>query len=178
MFSWYIDSYEHLNNQFPLHQRIQERERVVYIRTLMLENIKNQDIVTVCNFTSFTLEIFKLKLKTIHNVFCPYKRQSSMLCFIAFRFPRTPVVKRAIGKAKLHKLPMYNEYMCLCWVSTLFFMIYCNSCTTYTQYTASIPWYNVFPALWTFHVLMFPYSSQWSRSAFYRGIEHLWIVQL
>ena len=134
MFSWYIDSYEHLNNQFPLHQRIQERERVVYIRTLMLENIKNQDIVTVCNFTSFTLEIFKLKLKTIHKCFlCHYKRQSSMLWFIAFRFPRTPVVKRAIGKAKLHKLPIYNEYICLCWVSTLFFMIYCNSCTTYTQ---------------------------------------------
>ena len=32
-------------------------------------------------------------------------------------------VKRAVGKAILHKLPIYNEYMCLCWVSTLFCMI-------------------------------------------------------
>ena len=71
-----------------------------------------------------------LKLKTIHKCFlCPYKRQSSMLCLIAFRFSRVTEimvqVKRAIGKAILHKLPIYNEYMCLCWVSTLFCMICC-----------------------------------------------------
>ena len=34
-------------------------------------------------------------------------------------------VKRVIGKAILHKLPIYNEYMCLCWVSTLSRMICC-----------------------------------------------------
>ena len=34
-------------------------------------------------------------------------------------------VKRAIGKGTLHKLPIYNEYMCLFWVSTLFCMICC-----------------------------------------------------
>ena len=33
-----------------------------------------------------------LKLKTIHKCFlCPYKRQSSMLCFIAFKLSRTSV---------------------------------------------------------------------------------------
>ena len=75
------------------------------------------------NFTS-------LKLKTIHKCFLhPYKRQSSMLCFIAFRFSRVTEVmlqiKRAIGKAILYKLPIYKEYMCLCWVSTLFCMMCC-----------------------------------------------------
>ena len=34
----------------------------------------------------------QLKLKTIHKCFlCTYKRQRSMLCFIAFKFSRTPV---------------------------------------------------------------------------------------
>ena len=33
-----------------------------------------------------------LKLKTIHKcLVCPYKRQSSMLCFIAFKYSRIPV---------------------------------------------------------------------------------------
>ena len=42
----------------------------------------------------------------------------------------TMQVKRAIERAILHKLPIYNEYMCLCWVSTLFGMIFClfSSC--------------------------------------------------
>ena len=32
-------------------------------------------------------------------------------------------VKCDIGKTLLHKLPIYNEYMCLFWVSALFDMI-------------------------------------------------------
>ena len=37
----------------------------------------------------------------------------------------TMQVKRDIIKIILHKLPIYYEYMCLCWVSTLFGMICC-----------------------------------------------------
>ena len=65
--------------------------------------------------------LYNLKMKTIHKCFlCPYKRQSSLLCFIA-----TMQVKRDIGKIIIHKLPILNEHMCLCWVSTLFGMICC-----------------------------------------------------
>ena len=42
-----------------------------------------------------------------------------MLSFIAFRFSRTREVTMqvVIEKAMLHILPIYNEYMCLCWAS-------------------------------------------------------------
>ena len=64
-------------------------------------------------------------------------------------------VKHAIGKATLHKLPiyMYNEYMRLCSVSTLFWLICCLFVFQLYEkfyYTASIPTYNVFPELWMF----------------------------
>ena len=57
---------------------------------------------------TFGYDWLTLKLKTIYKFFlCPYKRQSSMLCFIAFRFSRVTEVmlqvKCAIGKAILHK---------------------------------------------------------------------------
>ena len=46
----------------------------------------------------------------------------------------TMQLKRVIGKAILHKLPIYHEYMCLCWVSTLFGLIWlffiCNQSST------------------------------------------------
>ena len=83
------------------------------------------------SLTISTWNIGYLKLKTIHKCFlCPYKRQSWMICFIAFRFSRTLVKSRfrqskCCRKAILHKLPIYNEYMCLCGVSTLFGMICC-----------------------------------------------------
>ena len=56
---------------------------------------------------------------------CPYKSmQNSMLCFIHIHVFKntcevTMQVNRAQGKAISHKLPIYNEYMCLCWVPTL-----------------------------------------------------------
>ena len=62
-------------------------------------------------------------------------------------------VKCAIGKATLHKLPIYNEYMRLCILDDLLFIFQ-------LYYTASVPIDNVFPALWMFHVLMCPYFSQ------------------
>ena len=37
----------------------------------------------------------------------------------------TMQVKRAIERVILHKLTIYNEYICLCWVSILFGMICC-----------------------------------------------------
>ena len=67
----------------------------------------------------------QLKLKTIHTCFLyPYKTQSSMLCFFTNTCEVTMqvILKRAIRKATL----LYNEYMCLCWVSTLFCMICCK----------------------------------------------------
>ena len=76
-------------------------------------------------FIRFVISISQNYLKA--EVFCPHKRQSSMRCFIAFNFHEhlgvkscCRYLKRAIGKATLHKLPIYNEYMCLCSVSTLF----------------------------------------------------------
>ena len=95
----------------------------------------------------------------------------------------TMQVKRAIEKAILHilhKLPINKEYMCLCWVSTLFWMICClffncsKSSTTRPQslYIA-FPW--VVPRC---HVPVL-LAMQWSvasRSAFHRRKEHLWIV--
>ena len=71
---------------------------------------------TCAVFFTTTFPFPALKLKTIYKCFlCPYKRQSSMLCFIEFRFSGiikvTMQVKHAIGKATLHKLPIYNEYM-------------------------------------------------------------------
>ena len=47
----------------------------------------------------------------------------------------TMQVKRAIGKSTVHKLPIYNEYMCLCWVSTLFCMICCVFSNCSKSYT-------------------------------------------
>ena len=44
----------------------------------------------------------------IHKCFpCPYKRQSSMLCFFTNTCEVKLQVKRAIEKAILHKLPIY-----------------------------------------------------------------------
>ena len=95
----------------------------------------------------------------------------------------TMQVKRAIGKATLHKLPIYNEYIRLCWVSTLFCMICClfSNCSK-----SSTIWPRSLYITFSRSFVNFPRSHvpvllamQWSvawRSAFYRGREHLWIV--
>ena len=91
-------------------------------------------------------------------------------------------VKRAKGKATLHKLPIYNEYMCLCWVSTLFCMICClfsNCSKSSTTWLRSL--YITFPCAVNVprsHVPVL-FAMQWSvasRSAFYKGRDYLWIV--
>ena len=91
----------------------------------------------------------------------------------------TMQVKRANEKATLHKLPINNEYMRLCWVSTLFWMICClfSNCSK----SSTIRLYNVFPCVVNVPRSHVPVllAMQWSvawRSAFYRGREHLWIV--
>ena len=92
-------------------------------------------------------------------------------------------VKRAIWKATFYKLPIYNEYMRLCWVSTLFWMICClfsNCSKSSTIWLRSL--YITFSLLCecsTFSHVPVLLAMQWSvawRSAFYRGREHLWIV--
>ena len=88
-------------------------------------------------------------------------------------------VKWAIGKATLHKLPIYNEYMCLCWVSTLFCMVCClfSNCSKSSTTRLRSLIYNVVNVPCS-QVPVF-LAMQWSvasRSAFYRGREHLWIV--
>ena len=64
------------------------------------------------------LGIFFLKLETIHYCFlCPYKRQSSKLCFIAFRFSLvtevTMKVKRAIGLHYTNYVDITNTCACV-----------------------------------------------------------------
>ena len=92
----------------------------------------------------------------------------------------TMQVKRAIGKSTLHKLPIYNEYMCLCRVSSFLCMICClfSNCSKGSKYyTASISIYNVVNVPCSLVPLLL--AMQWTvawRSAFYRGREHLWIV--
>ena len=91
-------------------------------------------------------------------------------------------VKRAIGKATLQKLPIYNEYMRLCLVSTIFCMSFClfsncSKCSTiqlrflYTTFSLCCEC-STFSCART---LAMQWSVAW-RSAFYRGREHLWIV--
>ena len=123
-----------------------------------------------------------LKLKTIHKCFlCPYKRQSSVLCFIAFSFSRTPVksqctmqVKRAIwGLYYINYQYITNTCTCVefphyfAWIVVCFpivekvlhgfdHYIYCFTCAV-----------NV-PVLLTMH---------WSvalSSAFYRDRENIY----
>ena len=126
-----------------------------------------------------------LKPKTIHKCFlCPYKMQSSMLSFIAFRFSRTREVtmqvKHVIGKVMLHKLSIYNEYMCLCWVSTLFCMMCClfsncsKSCTT--RLRSLYITFSLCCECSTFSCVNTPCNAKNRSSAFYRDKEHFWII--
>ena len=86
--------------------------------------------------------------------------------------------KRAMGKVTLHRLPINNEYICLCWVSTLFCMIWClfsncsKSCTK--RLRSLYITFNLHCEYSTFPCARPPCIA--SRSAFYRGREHLWIV--
>ena len=54
----------------------------------------------------------------------------------------TMQVKCAIGTAISHKLPIYNEYMCSCWVSTLFRILCClfSNCKIKTLLHNSYPY--------------------------------------
>ena len=63
-----------------------------------------------------------LNLNTIHKCFLPPPPQKVELNAMLHRIQIstcnhdviTMQVKRAIGKATMHKLSIYNEYMCLC----------------------------------------------------------------
>ena len=90
----------------------------------------------------------------------------------------TMQVKRAIGKTRLHKLPIYNEYMRLCWVCTLFCMICClfsNCSKNSTKRLRSFPCVVNVSRSHVPVLLAMQWSVAW-RSAFYRDREHLWIV--
>ena len=55
-----------------------------------------------------------LKLKTIHKCFIrPQKGKAQCYATFTNNFEVTMQVKHVIGKAYLHILPIYNEYMCL-----------------------------------------------------------------
>ena len=91
----------------------------------------------------------------------------------------TMQVKRAIGKAILHKLSIYNEYMCLCWVSILFCVICCLFSNCSRSSTTRLRSLFITLRCERSHVpvlLAMQWSVAASRSAFYRGREHLWIV--
>ena len=61
----------------------------------------------------------------------------------------TMQVIRAMWKAILHKLPLYNEYMCSCWVSTLhvFGMICClfSNCNENSATRLRSPYITFYP---------------------------------
>ena len=87
-------------------------------------------------------------------------------------------VKRAIGRATIHKLPIYNEYMRLCWVSALFCMICClfSNCSKNSNIRLrSLPCVVNVPHSHVPVLLALQWSVAWI-SAFYRGRKHLWIV--
>ena len=66
-----------------------------------------------------------IKLKTIHKCFiCPNK--AKLIAMLLSRLSHMWMKSHVIGKANSHILPIYNEYMCLYWVSALFCMIYCS----------------------------------------------------
>ena len=92
----------------------------------------------------------------------------------------TMQVKRAIGKAILHKLPIYNEFMCLCSVSTLFCMI-CGCFPIvvkallhdFDRYIKRLTCVVNMPRSYV-PVLLAMQSCVASRSAFYRGQRYIY----
>ena len=101
---------------------------------------------------------------------CPNKRKISLLRYIQIftnTYEVTMQVKRGIGKVILHKPPIHNnnEYMWLCWVSTLFGMIClfskCNKSSA-TRFRSIYITFYLYCKYGT--VFLCPFSSQWSVS--------------
>ena len=93
----------------------------------------------------------------------------------------TMQVKRAIGKVTLQKLPIYSEYLCLCRVSTIFCIICCFPNVVKALLYGFDTYIKCFTCVVNFPrshvpVLLAMRWSVASRSALYRGREHLWIV--
>ena len=90
-------------------------------------------------------------------------------------------VEHAIGKATLDKLPIYNEYTCLCWVST-FCIICClfSNCSksSSTRLQSLYIRFSLRCDCSTFSCARTPRNAMKRRieTAFYRGRKHLWIV--
>ena len=100
---------------------------------LYFKSTFNQQLFAVLCFKPYTklCDLYSfLKLKTIHKCFlCPYQRQSSMLCFIAFKYSRTPCAVKSRCNIPIY---MYYEYsvICLCWHNLFVFKIKCNKSST------------------------------------------------
>ena len=89
----------------------------------------------------------------------------------------TMQVKLAIGKAILYKLPNY-EYICLCWVSTLFGMICCltSNCSKSSTTWLRCIYITFYLCAVVCHFLMCQYSSQcneWYNETHWSGISFL-----
>ena len=98
----------------------------------------------------------------IHKCFlCPYKRKSSMLCFIAFSI-HEHLWSHGAGKA-CHREGYITQttYILRKHVFVLSLFVVCFPIVVNALLHGFNPYiYKVFPALWMFHVLMCSYSSQ------------------
>ena len=117
-------------------------------------------------FTHCEPSPFPVKLTTIYKYFlCPYKRQSSMRCFIAFRYSGTCVKSRCGWNVPLGKLNYTNyQYItntCACVASPHYFAWFflCFPIAVKALLHGFVPIYNL-PALKMCNVLMCPFSSQ------------------
>ena len=136
----------------------------VWVGPELVTNIKAEDYSSMFSAPIKKIQCYASSHSDFHTNTCEVTMQA----------------KRGIWKDTLHKLPIYyNEYLRLCWVSTLFCMIYYlfSNCSK----SSTIRLYNVFPCVVNVPRSHVPVllAMQWSvawRSAFYRGREHLWIV--
>ena len=114
--------------------------------------------------------------------FCPYKRQSSVVCFITFKFSQIPLTSRCrYMQRRLYYTKYRYQYIkntCACVESLHYlerFVVCFSNCTTRLR---SLYIYNVLPeCLFMCHVLNFlcvhsPRNAL--RSAFYRGKEKMY----
>ena len=88
-----------------IHAR-QIRTYIIYIKQNQTKNTVNYSEKDYEDKSGGEIAWTRLKQNTLHKCFlCPYKRQSSMLCFIAFSFSRTPVKSRcrkSMTQGRLH----------------------------------------------------------------------------
>ena len=88
-----------------IHAR-QIRTYIIYIKQNQTKNTVNYSEKDYEDKSGGEIAWTRLKQKTLHKCFlCPYKRQSSMLCFISFSFSRTPVKSRcrkSMTQGRLH----------------------------------------------------------------------------